>query len=147
VPPEPTIVISILNKQWRIPVTLFSSADLHKLIKLLQPIKQLQEHEWIVALAKREASSQGKGILKFIETMTKISKPYLSIQRYKGLGEMNAEQLWETAMDPAIRTLLQVTIEDALQADEWFTTLMGEDVAGRKDYIEEFGQLVKNLYV
>jgi DNA gyrase subunit B len=71
----------------------------------------------------------------------------MSIQRYKGLGEMNPEQLWETAMDPKARLLLQVSVGDALEADSWFDTLMGDDAAGRKTFIEENGQFVKNLDV
>jgi len=71
----------------------------------------------------------------------------MNIQRYKGLGEMNPEQLWETAMDGKSRSLLQVTIEDGLEADRWFSTLMGEDVQGRKEYIEDFGKFAKNLDV
>ncbi len=82
-----------------------------------------------------------------IHAIATISKPYLNIQRYKGLGEMNPEQLWETAMDHTTRSLLKVSIEDALEADTWFATLMGDDVAGRKSYIEEFGHFVKNLDV
>jgi DNA gyrase subunit B len=60
---------------------------------------------------------------------------------------MNPEQLWETSMDHKVRSLLRVSIEDALEADRWFTTLMGDDVSGRKDYIERFGQFAKNLDV
>ncbi len=71
----------------------------------------------------------------------------MSIQRYKGLGEMNPDQLGETAMEPTTRSLLQVTIQDALEADGWFTTLMGDDVSGRRNYIEEYGHFVKNLDV
>ncbi len=71
----------------------------------------------------------------------------LHMQRYKGLGEMNAEQLWETTMDPEKRVLLQVTIEDAIEADRLFSVFMGEVVEGRKNYIEKYAHEVKNLDV
>ncbi|HOM33283.1 MAG TPA: toprim domain-containing protein, partial [Candidatus Paceibacterota bacterium] len=79
------------------------------------------------------------------EILKKLGNEGVSIQRYKGLGEMNPEQLWETTMDPKTRILKQVTISDAEEADKLFTILMGDEVAPRKHFIQVHAKTVNNL--
>ena len=82
---------------------------------------------------------------KIIEELKKEKASNISIQRYKGLGEMNPEQLWETTMNPKNRVLLRVTVEDAKEADRIFDVLMGEEVSPRKKFIQTYAKEVKNL--
>jgi DNA gyrase subunit B len=82
-----------------------------------------------------------------METLYEGAKKGLSIQRYKGLGEMNAEQLWATTMNPQSRRLLQVKIEDDVEADSIFTVLMGDLVEPRREFIEQNALNVRNLDV
>ena len=84
---------------------------------------------------------------ELLDKVLATAKKEIGIQRYKGLGEMNPEQLWETTMDPEKRTLLQVRVEDAIETDEVFTVLMGDQVEPRRKFIEDNALDVKNLDV
>ena len=90
----------------------------------------------LLEVAEGEQGEQEEQEEQEEETSTKKRAPKTSLQRYKGLGEMNPEELWETTMDPKTRILKQVTIEDAVDADKAFDVLMGEDVAARKSFIQ-----------
>ncbi|HSN69480.1 MAG TPA: DNA gyrase subunit B, partial [Thermoanaerobaculia bacterium] len=82
---------------------------------------------------------------ELLDKIYELAKKGLAISRYKGLGEMNPEQLWETTMNPETRQLLQVKIEDFVAADEIFTILMGDAVEPRREFIQNNALMVKNL--
>ena len=124
---------------------LLTSAELRELRRLRQQLVELGEPPYI--LINGEAESVIGSRSELLQTVSAIGRKDLSIQRYKGLGEMNPSQLWETTMDPEQRTLLQVALEDAVEADNVFTVLMGDQVEPRKAFIEAHAREVVNLDV
>ncbi len=92
-----------------------------------------------------EEKEENEDLKRVVSALKEVGRKKVDVQRYKGLGEMNPEQLWESTMDPARRTLYQVTIEDGLEADQIFSILMGEVVEPRREFIEKHALEVKNL--
>jgi DNA gyrase subunit B len=124
---------------------LLASQDLRDLRALARQLEHLGPPPFILQNGGTEVIAESFDDL--LQAVSATGKKDLSIQRYKGLGEMNPIQLWETTMDPERRTLLQVTIEDAVEADYIFTTLMGDQVDPRKAFIERHAKEVVNLDV
>jgi DNA gyrase subunit B len=141
------ILFKMMSKHWDIPLTFFAASEVKKTVQILNKLTLVQDNPWTLTITGKDRSISSIGATAFLDAIKAISKPFMNIQRYKGLGEMNPDQLWETAMDNKTRSLLKVTVEDSLEADRWFSTLMGEDVKGRKEYIEDFGRFAKNLDV
>lgn len=122
---------------------LVSSAQFEELRKLSQQLNQVGQPPFVL---KTGDTSQDVGSFsELVKVVLETSKKGVEIQRYKGLGEMNPEQLWSTTMNPETRTLLQVKVEDAVKADEVFTVLMGDQVEPRREFIHRNALNVTNL--
>ncbi len=132
-----------VERQVRLDWDLVSTAEYRAMSRNKQGLEALQTSGF--TLQKGETIEQVDTLEEVLETLYKGAKRGLSIQRYKGLGEMNSEQLWETTMDPEVRRLLQVKIEDEVGADDLFTVLMGDQVAPRREFIVKNALNVKNL--
>jgi DNA gyrase subunit B len=138
------------------PLSFVELYDVNRLISLEEKLTGygLKLSSYIVAEGELfEISEEGhKGVVwhtlkELIDAVRSNGRKGVEVQRYKGLGEMNADQLWETTMDPKIRTLVKVTLPDAIAADRMFSMLMGEEVEPRRAFIETHALSVKNLDV
>jgi DNA gyrase subunit B len=128
----------------RINTEFISSAEYQGIRELGQKLRQLfTGGPATLKRGEREYSASDFGAA--LDWLMSEARRGQSVQRYKGLGEMNPEQLWETTMDPASRRLLRVDIEDAVASDEMFTTLMGDQVEPRREFIEKNALSVSNL--
>ncbi len=129
----------------RIDPSLASSSEIRRLIGLRETVAPMFASP--AALARKDDQRTIYGPIDMVEELLSLGRKGLSIQRYKGLGEMNPEQLWETTLDPAKRSLLQVKVEQADDADLLFSTLMGDQVEPRRDFIQDNALRVVNLDV
>ena len=132
-----------IHSEQLLPLEFFEGADYRKISELGLDLDGLIMEG--ASIARGDKQQQIKSFGEALDWIMEEAKRGQHIQRYKGLGEMNPEQLWETTMDPDVRRLLQVTIEDAVAADEIFTTLMGDQVEPRREFIERNALDVENL--
>ena len=126
-----------------IDATLIRSGEARQLDRMAKGLQESYERPAI--LNRKDDEVRLTGPLDLLSTILKLGQKGLSVQRYKGLGEMNPEQLWETTLDPDARTLLQVHVKELDDADEVFTTLMGDEVEPRREFIQSNALNVVNL--
>lgn len=137
------VLSALKTKNFRIGVNFSESSEFADLINQYDGIKRYLTSEFVVKHSGN--SSTHKGLEEFSGYVSNEGRQGAYIQRYKGLGEMNPEQLWETTMNPQHRTLLQVKIEDTIDADQVFSVLMGDQVEPRRDFVETNALNVRNL--
>jgi len=124
---------------------LIQSADARAIDRFAERLAEV--YAGLAVLRRKDVSEQISGPNALLDAVFAAGRKGLSMQRYKGLGEMNAEQLWETTLDPNVRSLLQVRINDATDADSLFSRLMGDEVEPRREFIQDNALSVANLDV
>jgi len=143
---EPTVFeFSHLKRTWNVPIKFFYAEEVISLLKHHTLLHHLDTQEWTFFSKQKPVPAAEAGVLGLSDTIVAAAKSIMTVQRYKGLGEMNPDQLWETTMNPKHRQLLQVSIEDAFEADQWFNALMGDAVDDRRTYIQKHAHFVRNL--
>ncbi|MEM8593756.1 MAG: DNA topoisomerase (ATP-hydrolyzing) subunit B [Pseudomonadota bacterium] len=144
--PKVEIIAHGYPATYQLPMSFFKSPDYQQIAAFSESVQNLfSEGDVVVKRGERESTAENFAEIRDW-LMSEAGRGY-SFQRYKGLGEMNPEQLWETTMDPEHRNMLQVTMEDAVSADQIFSTLMGDQVEPRRDFIEKNALRVANLDV
>jgi DNA gyrase subunit B len=144
--PPSTLIFTRNKTSWKAPLSFFTSPEAAKAYELFSEHTAFEEGTIVLSTGKKDIDISA-GVLSLAQGVIEAGKTVMSVQRYKGLGEMNADQLWETTMCPDRRLFYQVTIDDAIKADESFCALMGEVAEERRVYIESEAQFVRNLDV
>jgi DNA gyrase subunit B len=138
-----SVEIKRLGRRIRLNTDFLNSPDFKELDSFYLKLKDLKSPVFAVLI--RDETREFKDIKEMLEFILETARKGMNIQRYKGLGEMNPQQLWETTMDPEKRTLLQVTVEDSVQSEEIFTILMGDQVEPRKEFIVKHALEARNI--
>ncbi|MCV2402023.1 DNA topoisomerase (ATP-hydrolyzing) subunit B [Marinomonas sp. C2222] len=134
-----------VSNRYRFEGTFFNSPEYKRIVDMAETVAELFGEESYIQRGERRQPITTISDMK--AWLMKEASRGMTIQRYKGLGEMNPEQLWETTMDPDARRMLRVTIDDAVAADQMFTTLMGDEVEPRRNFIQDNALSVANLDV
>jgi DNA gyrase subunit B len=137
------VVSALKSKNFRIGTQFADSVEFASLVNQYEGIRKYLTSTF--KLKDQSDASTHEGLHAFAKFVSEDGRQGAYIQRYKGLGEMNPEQLWETTMDPKNRTLLQVKIEDTIDADQVFSVLMGDQVEPRRLFVETNALNVRNL--
>ena len=145
------VLIEVNEQQIELSINLLENLSAYDYSQMFEEYGRLKaaigEKGLVLTEEKESESHVFKSWFEVLDFMINFGKKGMYIQRYKGLGEMNPEQLWETTLDPNVRTLKKVTIEDIVESDGIFTILMGDHVEPRRNFIEENALRVKNLDV
>ena len=145
---EYSLQIAVDGKKLTVNKQLFEDAVVAKCFRVYPLVRQLADKKAYTVARNKKELAKSIDWDELVPTLKKATDGAgMTVQRYKGLGEMSAEQLWSTTMNPETRTLLEVTVEDAARADQLFNMLMGEEVPPRKAYIQAHAKSVKNLDV
>ncbi len=134
-----------IDRKTVIDFDLFESPSFEEMSAITKKVHQVLEFPLILITDDFSGEKRINSVSEMVDIIMDYGRRKLVVQRYKGLGEMNAEQLWETTMNPEYRRILQVNIEDAVRATELFSTLMGDQVEPRRDFIEKNALNVVNL--
>lgn len=140
-----SVEIRRIGRKLALNTEFFSSPDFKELESLFHVVKELKPRPF--AFSTKDGRMEFADIRRMLEAILSVARKGLSIQRYKGLGEMNPGQLWDTTMNPQTRTLLQVSVEDSVVADNVFTVLMGDEVEPRKEFIVKHALEARNIDV